>query len=68
MTTSPLPMPSSLKALAAWFERCLMSVNVKVRSSPASSHHRSARLSGSTRSPLVDDVETEVEGLGNLDR
>ena len=49
MTTSPLRMPSFVKALAARFERREMSVNVKVRSSPASLIQTSAFLSGSTR-------------------
>ena len=67
MTTSPLPMPSSLKALAAWLDRRLMSVNVNTRSSPASLVTQKRPLVGLHGGPLVDDVETEVEGLGNLD-
>ena len=49
MTMSPLPMPSFANAFAVLFDRRLMSVNVKRRSSPASLHHMSAGLSGSTR-------------------
>ena len=49
MTTSPLPMPRRASALAALFDSAAMSANVNRRSSPASSIHKSARLSGSTR-------------------
>lgn len=49
IATSPLPMPSLRKALAALFDSRAMSENVKARSSPASSHQTSARFSGSTR-------------------
>ncbi len=64
MTTSPLPMPSSAKALAAWLERRLMSVKVKVRSSPASLHHKRARLSGSTAAHSSTTSKPKLKSSG----
>ena len=49
ITTSPLRIPSFLKALAARLESSEMSVKVNSRSSPASLIHTRAFLSGSTR-------------------
>ena len=64
MATSPLPMPSSLKALAAWLDRRLMSVNVNTRSSPASLVHRSARLSGSTAAHSSTTSKPKLKASG----
>ena len=67
ITTSPLRIPSFLKALAARLESSEMSVKVNSRSSPASLIHTRAFLSGSTRAHSADDVIGEVEVLGHVD-
>ena len=64
MTTSPLPMPSLENALAAWFDRRMRSVNVNVRSSSWSSHHTSARFSGSTRAHSSTTSKPKLNASG----
>ena len=66
MTTSPLPMPSLRKALAARFDRRERSANVNVRSPPWSSHHTSARFSGSTRAHSSTTSKPKLNASGTL--
>ena len=64
MTTSPLPMPSRRNALAVLLESFEMSVNVNVRSAPWSSHHTSARFSGSTRAHSSTTSKPKLNASG----
>ena len=64
MTTSPLPMPSLRNALAARFDSFDKSSNVKVRSSSRSSHHTSARFSGSTRAHSSTTSKPKLNASG----
>ena len=66
MTTLPFFTPRLRKKLAALLERRLMSVKVKVSSSPASSHQTRAFFSGSASAQASTTSKPKLKSSGTL--